>query len=124
MNDAADEPSKPTSAEPESRKPSDAKLRSILEKHEQWLADQDRTDLDDRRARLSGADLREHSKILGDAQLQGADLRQAQLQGVILYRARLRGAWLYGAQLQDAFLREAQLQGPISARPTCRGPTS
>jgi hypothetical protein len=69
MNDAADESSKPTSAEPEYRKLSDEELRLILEKHEQWLAAEDKTGLDHLRADLPRAELRKW------------DLRGAQLQG-------------------------------------------
>jgi uncharacterized protein YjbI with pentapeptide repeats len=101
MNDAADEPSKPTSAEPGFRKLSDEKLRSILENHKKWL---DKTDQDHLRADLSRADL-------GGAQLQGATLDGAQLQGVWLVKAQLQAAGLVEAQLQGANLGAAQLQG-------------
>jgi hypothetical protein len=64
MNDAADEPDD----EPEypgsairpraGAKISDQELRSILEKHTEWLAAEDKTGLDHLRADLSQADLR------------------------------------------------------------------
>jgi uncharacterized protein YjbI with pentapeptide repeats len=131
MNDAADEPSRPTSAERELRTVSDEELRSILEKHEQWVAAEDKTGLDHLRADLSWADLRAYGAILKmshlqqanlrginlqnadvtSAQLQGAQLHEAELQGAILVDAQLQGTHLISAQLQNAILTNAQLQG-------------
>jgi uncharacterized protein YjbI with pentapeptide repeats len=90
MNDAADEPSKETSAQLEVRKISDEELERILADHEKWVAAEDKTGLDHLRTDLSWADLGKRN--LDDVQLQGADLS--------------------GAQLQGAYLRGAQLQGP------------
>jgi uncharacterized protein YjbI with pentapeptide repeats len=120
MNDAADEPSKPTSAEPVfrqiSREISDEELQRILGDHKKWVEveAEDRTGLDRLRADLSRADLRKRD--LRDTQLQGANLQGAkllgaQLQGADLYEAQLQGANLRKAQLQKAYLREAQLRG-------------
>ena len=43
MNDAADEPSEPTSAELELRTVSDRKLKRILADHKKWLAAEDKS---------------------------------------------------------------------------------
>lgn len=110
MNDAADEPSKPTSAEPDFRVISDEDLRSILEQHEKWVAAKDKTGLDSLRADLSQADLREQDGILRVAQLQGAFLLSAQLEKANLVRAQLQEATLAKAHLEAADLASAQLQ--------------
>jgi uncharacterized protein YjbI with pentapeptide repeats len=119
MNDAADEPSKPTSAEPEFREISDEELERILADHKKWLAAEDKTGLGHLRANLSladlrGRDLRKAALRGGEldlANLQKADLIGAQLQEASLIMAQLQGAKLGDAQLQGACLIEAQLQG-------------
>jgi uncharacterized protein YjbI with pentapeptide repeats len=121
MNDVADDPSKPTSAEPEFREISDEELRRILEDHKKWVAAEDKTGLDHLRADLSWADLRGHAAILKVTQLeqanlrgvklQNADLASAHLQGAQLHEAELQGTHLIGAQLQRAILMNAQLHG-------------
>jgi Pentapeptide repeats (8 copies) len=152
MNDAADQQSKPTSAEPELRKVSVEELERILEKHKEWLADkvrrlegveelppglgrlleQHKEWFDDarrlgwnsRQADLSRTDLREHGGRVRKAQLHKANLSEAQLQGAYLMGAQLRGAHLERTQLQGANLNGADLQGPACKMPNCRGPTS
>ena len=129
MNDAADEPSKPTSAEPEFRKISDEELERILADHKKWLEAEDKTGLDHLRADLSRADLRGQDAILRVAQLQGAILDGAQLQGANLAEAQLQGANLdrgptaggrpHRGPTAGASL-EAQLQGANLIRPNCR----
>jgi uncharacterized protein YjbI with pentapeptide repeats len=129
MNDAADEPSKPPSADPKLRTISDEELERILQDHLRWLEAKDKTDLeplraDLSRAQLKGADLiaatlREanlteaqlQEAILIGAQLQRADLRRAHLQRANMLQANLNGAVLYAAQLEDAELLYATLQG-------------
>jgi uncharacterized protein YjbI with pentapeptide repeats len=111
MNDAADDPSKPTSAEIEFREISDEELRRILADHKKWVAADDKTGLDHLRADLSWADLRGHAAILKVTQLEGAVLDLARLEGVDLIGARLQAAELFGSRLQTAKLGEAQLQG-------------
>ena len=94
MNDAADEPSKPTSAEPELRTVSDEELQHILADHTKWMESEDKTGLDHLRADLSRTDLRRQDSILRVAKLQGALLIRAQLEGANLIRAQLQGATL------------------------------
>jgi uncharacterized protein YjbI with pentapeptide repeats len=122
MNDTADEPSKPSSAEPEFRKISEEKLQRILADHKKWVEAKDKTGLDHLRANLSLADLRGHDAILSGARLQGAVLDLARLEGVDLIGARLQAAELFGTRLQGAKLSEAQLQGLGSGELNCRGP--
>jgi hypothetical protein len=140
MNDAADEPSNPTSAEPEFRRVSYEEMQHILENHKKWLAAEDRTPPENRvtlhevydyrlrygtiQAENESVDMRIagpfpadlfradlRPHFLEEAQLQGADLVGAQLQGAALSNARLDWARLYKAQLQEAQLYIAQLQG-------------
>jgi uncharacterized protein YjbI with pentapeptide repeats len=117
MNDAADEPAKPTSAEPEFRKISDEDLERILADHKKWVEAEDKTGLDHLRADLSLVEfLRAQCFVLSRADLEGARLTGAQLQGAELQQAYLTGAQLQGAdlsraQLQGAILMDAQLQG-------------
>jgi uncharacterized protein YjbI with pentapeptide repeats len=132
MNDAADEPSKPTSAEPGFRKISDEDLERILTDHKKWVeAKKTRLGVDHlglRRVKVLAEDL----KRIGDpkksreardlealrANLPRADLRrdprEAQLQRAAppgdLRGAQLQGADLSDAQLQGADIRWAQLQ--------------
>ena len=117
MNDAADEPSKPTSAEPEFREISDEELRRILADHKKWVEAEDKTGLDHLRADLSWADLR-GADLCGPA-MPGL----AHLQGAYLIRAQLQEAFLMDAQLQGANLSGAQLQGarPLRGSPTAGG---
>jgi uncharacterized protein YjbI with pentapeptide repeats len=134
MNDAADEPSKPTSAEHGFRKLSYEELEHILADHKKWVEAEDRTGLDDLRADLSRADLKgaqlQGAKLdsaqlqgawLSEAHLQWASLNEAQLQGAWLPEARLQGASLFRAQLQGAFLFRAQLQGVLLIGAHLRG---
>jgi Pentapeptide repeats (8 copies) len=135
MNDAADEPSKPTSPEPEFRKFSDEELQRILENHKTWMEAEDKTGLDDLRADLSranllAADLRGASlrganlsraslwnAILTRVELREADLREADLSGANLSGANLSGANLSGANLSGAHhLTQAQLDGACGHR--------
>jgi Pentapeptide repeats (8 copies) len=117
MNDAADEPSKPTSAEPEFREITKEELERILADHQRWMEAEEKTSLDHLRAHLPWAYLRGLSldgarlqeAMLFEAQLQGAVLSGAQLQGTDLGWAHLEDADLSGAQLQGTDLREAQL---------------
>ena len=106
MNDAADEPSKPTSAEPELRTVSDEELQRILADHKKWLEAEDKTGLDHLRADLSRADLRGRDPT-SEAQLQGANLNEAQLQRATPH-----------AQLQKAN------RGPTAGGLPPRGPTA
>jgi uncharacterized protein YjbI with pentapeptide repeats len=111
MSDATEEPSTPTSAQPELRTVSDEELRCILEKHKQWLAAEDRTGLDHLQADLSLVDLRGQGACLIGAQLQGAKLMGARLQGVYFHNVQLQGANLTRVQLQRADLYGTPLQG-------------
>jgi uncharacterized protein YjbI with pentapeptide repeats len=113
MNDAVDEPSKPTSAEPPFREISDEDLQRILADHKKWLAAEDKAGLDHLRANLSGADLRGQDAILRASLLQEAILEGAQLQAADLAEAQLQRANLSRAQLQGANLAQAQLEGAI-----------
>jgi uncharacterized protein YjbI with pentapeptide repeats len=109
MKDAADEPTKPTPAEPQFRKVSDEELQHILMDHARWVEAHDKNDRGHLRADLSETDLQE--TLLAMAQLQEADLRGADLQRAVLIRAQLQGARLNEARLQGADLRLAKLQG-------------
>jgi uncharacterized protein YjbI with pentapeptide repeats len=111
MNDAADEPSKPTSAEPEFRKVSDEELKRILADHKRWVEAEDKTGLDHLRADLSLTDLRGQGAFLIGAQLQAARLMGTQLQGIYFILAQLQRANLTRAQLQRASLWQIPLQG-------------
>ena len=113
MNDAADEPSRPTSAEPELRTVSDEELGRILADHKKWVEAEDKTGLEHLRADLSRADLRGQAHILRVADLQKANLYRAQLQEANLDKTHVQGADLSGAQLQETTLRMAQLQGAM-----------
>ena len=105
MNDAADEPSKPTSAEPEFRKVSDEELRAHPGRitRNGWQA-KDKTGLDHLRADLSRADLRGRDHPAG-ANLQNAMARPRPTAG-----GQPHG-W-------------PNCRGPTSSGPNCRGPTS
>ena len=70
-------------------------LVKILDAHKEWL----RSEIEGKRANLSGADL------------SGADLRSADLSGANLSGADLRRADLSGANLSGADLRRADLSG-------------
>jgi uncharacterized protein YjbI with pentapeptide repeats len=98
MKDAADEPTKPTPAEPQFRKVSDEELQHILMDHARWVEAHDKNDRGHLRADLSETDLQE--TFLAMAQLQEADLRGADLQRAVLIRAQLQGARLNEARLQ------------------------
>jgi uncharacterized protein YjbI with pentapeptide repeats len=87
-----------------------------------YLADAQMQGADLSFAQLQGAVLRSQDgvdlwgevyllKLLGGAQLQGADLHSAELQGADLAHAQLQGANLRNAGLQGADLVSARLQG-------------
>ena len=85
-------------------------IRSIIEKHEKWLKDQD----GGVRAVLYGADLCNADLCGADlcgAILSGADLRNAILSGADLHNANMVGADMRGVNLVGADLRHAYLCG-------------
>jgi uncharacterized protein YjbI with pentapeptide repeats len=110
MNDAPDEPSQPTSAEPQVREISDEELQRILADHKRWLTAESKHISGHGRADLSGVDLRRQDAILRAAELQEANLERAQLQRARLNHAQLQRARLSHAGLQEADLFYAQLQ--------------
>jgi hypothetical protein len=89
-------------------------IRAGAEKWNRW-----RTDNDDVKVNLSGADLSKADLIdvdlrradLRRADLSGADLFEADLRGADLRRADLGGAILSGANLSWADLGEAEFSG-------------
>ena len=107
MNDAADEPSKPTSAEPEFREISDEELQRILADHKKWVEAEDKTGLDHLRADLSLADLRGRD-------LDGHPQRGATAGG----RPRL------GPTAGGRPHRSPTAGGRPLREPNCRGPSS
>ena len=89
-------------------------LKELLELHRKWLVGEEggkRLELPGANlgeANLEGANLREAN--LGEANLQRADLRIANLG-----RANLEGADLWETNLRRAYLREANLEGAKGA---------
>jgi hypothetical protein len=129
MNDAADESSEPTSAEPEFRVISDEELGRILADHKKWLEAEDRTGLDHLRANLSRADLFRQGDILKVAQLRGATCRGSISRGPTSEAPNCRGSISRGPTSEAPNCRGPTCRGPISrgpasTRPNCRGPTS
>jgi uncharacterized protein YjbI with pentapeptide repeats len=95
VNKGADQPKGPDSQEQELPKIGKEKLAKILAQHKRWVESEGK----------EGA-----RAVLGEGNLQEADLRGANLQEADLRGANLQKADLRGANLQEADLSEANLQ--------------
>ncbi len=101
MNKEADQPKGPDSQEQELPKIGKEKLAKILAQHKRWVESEGK---EGARAVLGEANLQE-------ADLRGANLQQADLSGANLQKADLRGANLQEADLSEANLQKADLRG-------------